>query len=175
MTATIWCNNPYMMEDKELSVIREELADSYGDETTNDIDDYELMDWYYGYHQLEYLRHETNSVDGYIVTLGDLGLWNGRTDGYKVSDFQAKIGDIFSSECDYCRWYIDFRGQIKFEGIHHDGTNYYSYWYVPLWIVNSMELDYNDIECIMEGMELWDGRRIPKEDILVPLRDEMMF
>ena len=106
MTATIWCNNPYMMEDKELSVIREELADSYGDEDVRDIDEFELMDWCYGDYQLEYLRHETNSVDGYIVTLADLGLWDGRIDGYKVYPYGSKIGDIFYSECDYCRWYF---------------------------------------------------------------------
>jgi hypothetical protein len=59
-------------------------------------------------------------VDGYIIAFANLGLWNGRVNGAKL--IGTSVADILSSECDYCTWYCD-PFNVKFEGVHHDGTN----------------------------------------------------
>ena len=61
-----------------------------------------------------------------ILVIADLGLWNGRKSGYRIIE-SGNIQDILSdNNCDYCKWYCD-RYDCKFDGIHHDGQNYYTY------------------------------------------------
>lgn len=64
-------------------------------------------------------------VDGRILVIGDLGRWNGRANGYKIID-SCNIRDILYSDCDYVEWYGDGYN-VRAEGHHHDGTNYYMY------------------------------------------------
>lgn len=68
------------------------------------------------------------TINGTIVALADLGLWNGRKIGYNV--FGANISKILSSECDYAEWYAknyNVWGRMS----HHDGTNYVLYRVIP--------------------------------------------
>ena len=63
-----------------------------------------------------------------IIIIADLGLWNGRRQAYK----EIKSGNIrdclsFERYDDYATWYIDGRGDLCCEAIHHDGTNLYTY------------------------------------------------
>lgn len=63
-------------------------------------------------------------VDGIIIVFGDLGLWNGRKQGYQI--LGSTIADILRSQCDSAEWYGDgynIRGRMD----HHDGTNYTLY------------------------------------------------
>lgn len=63
-------------------------------------------------------------VDGIIVVFGNLGLWNGRRQGYQI--LGSTIADILKSQCDDAEWYGDgynIRGRMG----HHDGTNYTLY------------------------------------------------
>lgn len=63
-------------------------------------------------------------VDGIIIVFGDLGLWNGRKQGYQI--LGSNIADILKSQCDDAEWYGDgynIRGRMG----HHDGTNYALY------------------------------------------------
>lgn len=60
-----------------------------------------------------------------IVAIGDLGLWNGRVQGYKI--IGNNVADCLYTECDYVKWYVDNRGDFRFVGHHHDGTNYTLY------------------------------------------------
>ena len=64
-------------------------------------------------------------VDGNILIIADLGLWNGRKQGYKLLNTR-NIADILYSECDYVEWYSDGKN-IKCIASHHDGTNHYTY------------------------------------------------
>lgn len=67
------------------------------------------------------------TVDGRILVIADLGLWNGRVPGYKI--LGNNINDIFdinSRGFDYAEFYGDGRN-IKATEIHHDGTNVYEY------------------------------------------------
>lgn len=61
-----------------------------------------------------------------IVIIADLGLWNGRRSGYKEIP-SGNIKDCLYSETDYNTWYVDDKGDLRCEAVHHDGTNYYLY------------------------------------------------
>lgn len=63
-------------------------------------------------------------VDGRIIAIASLGLWNGRRTGYKLYD--SNIASILYSDCDYVEWYSDGYN-IKSTQVHHDGTNYIEY------------------------------------------------
>lgn len=59
-----------------------------------------------------------------IIVIGDLGFWDGRAVGYKeLSNMQ----DCFRGDCDFSTWFIDEHKNLRYEGMHHDGTNHYLY------------------------------------------------
>ena len=64
-------------------------------------------------------------MDGRILVIADLGLWNGRRNGYQIIE-SRNIGDILYADCDYVEWYGDGYN-IRCTAHHHDGTNYYEY------------------------------------------------
>ena len=74
------------------------------------------------YRRLDEARSILNrKIDGVIIAFGDLGLWNGRKQAYRI--FENNIADILYTECDEAEWYgdgRDIRGWMK----HHDGTNH---------------------------------------------------
>jgi hypothetical protein len=77
--------------------------------------------------QTEYLYEEIRSFEkpcGHILAIADLGLWDGRHQGYQVIK-TCKVNGIFKvgNRCDYYKWYCD-RYNVRGEFIHHDGTNY---------------------------------------------------
>lgn len=61
-----------------------------------------------------------------ILVVADLGLWYGRRTGY--GEIQSgNIRDCLYSEMDYTTWYVDRRGDLCCDAIHHDGTNHFLY------------------------------------------------
>lgn len=95
--------------------------------TEEDMKENELWDWIgdmlsiyldYEHHNLD--RH----TDGRILVIADLGLWNGRRQGYKI--LNENVNSIFATGEDYTEWYSDGYN-IKATASHHDGTNYYEY------------------------------------------------
>jgi hypothetical protein len=105
----IWSNNEY---DEWCEAMQSELTeDEINPETYYGECEYSLDD------ERVNLKKE---VDGYIIAFANLGLWNGRVNGAKL--IGTSVADILSSECDYCTWYCD-PFNVKFEGVHHDGTN----------------------------------------------------
>ena len=58
-----------------------------------------------------------------ILAIADLGLWNGRKQGYKIFN---ELSDIFYADCDYVEWYVD-QYNLRATMEHHDGTNYMLY------------------------------------------------
>lgn len=86
----------------------------------NDSEDPELQGMY-----LEDERQNLNvETDGRILIIADLGLWNGRRQGYRI--LGTKVSDIMYDMADYIEWYGDGHN-IKATAAHHDGTNYYEY------------------------------------------------
>ncbi len=79
---------------------------------------------------LEYLDDERMNLNinlGMpIICIADLGLWDGRKDGYKIIG-SGNISDCLYDSCDYDTWYVDEVGDLCCDAIHHDGTNHYLY------------------------------------------------
>lgn len=61
-----------------------------------------------------------------ILVVADLGLWYGRRTGYREIQ-SGNIRDCLYSEVDYATWYVNRRGDLCCDAIHHDGTNHYLY------------------------------------------------
>lgn len=119
MKHTIWSNMNLDLDDW-----RDDLLEEYPDCSEDEL--YRIM-WDTNQDYLDDERanlHKT--VEGVIVVIADLGLWNGRRPGFKVIE-SGNIADILYDEaCDYCDWYADDK-DIRFTGHHHDGTNHYLY------------------------------------------------
>lgn len=77
----------------------------------------------------EYLNDEIwnldKVVDGRILVIADLGLWDGRRSAYKIID-SGNVKDILSFTYDYAEFYGDGYN-IRGTEVHHDGTNHYLY------------------------------------------------
>jgi hypothetical protein len=122
MKRIIWSNRNLNLEDwedcfKELEEERKkELTES---EKYDEM--YELNNQY-----LEDERMNLNiQLDNSILVMGDLGLWDGRRQGYKIIK-SGNIADILYTDCEYAEWYSDGYN-IKSTQVHHDGTNYLLY------------------------------------------------
>ena len=78
----------------------------------------------------EYFEDEKSnlnkSIDGDLIVLADLGLWNGRRTGYGIIE-NAKLSTCLKQMYDYAEWYVTRDGEFQSRQIHHDGTNYYTY------------------------------------------------
>ena len=76
---------------------------------------------------LEDARHTMDIYVGSpIIVIADLELWDGRHGGYKIIE-SGYLRDCMYSDLDGVTWYVDGRGDIRMEGCHHDGRNYYLY------------------------------------------------
>ena len=77
----------------------------------------------------EYLMGEQLNLDketnGRIIVIADLGLWNGRKQGYKILPYK-NIKYILDYRHDYAEFYGDGYN-IRGTEVHHDGTNHYLY------------------------------------------------
>ena len=94
-------------------------------EVTDEYEQYNLIEDM----NMEYLEDErcnlNEKVDGRILVIADLGLWDGRRQGYKILD--NTISDIlYDRDGEYLEWYGDGYN-IKATVSHHDGTNFYEY------------------------------------------------
>ena len=63
-------------------------------------------------------------TEGRIIAIADVGLWNGRRQGYKI--LGTNVNEIFRISEDYNEYYSDGHN-IKATCVHHDGTNYIEY------------------------------------------------
>ena len=121
----IWSNMNLDIEDwrdgyKEFLEINEMDGDP------NDED--AIYDWMVEMNN-EYLGDEQMNlnkvVEGRILVIAGLGLWNGRKQGYKI--IGNNINDIFNHGAyDDTEWYGDGYN-IRCTTHHHDGTNHYLY------------------------------------------------
>lgn len=67
-------------------------------------------------------------LDGDIIVLANIGLWNGRKIGYRELH-SNNIADClcFEKDCEYAEWYVDQYDNLKSTQSHHDGTHYLLY------------------------------------------------
>jgi hypothetical protein len=90
-------------------------------------DEYKL--WEYinetlGYYLDDECANLNKETEGRILAIADLGLWNGRRQGYKI--LTNNVNSIFTTGDDYTEYYSDGYN-IRGTGVHHDGTNFYEY------------------------------------------------
>ena len=115
----IWSNR-----NLDLADWKDFIEEEYPDVTDED-KQYELISEM----NMEYLRDErcnlSEKIDGRILVIADLGLWDGRKQGYKI--LGNTISDIlYDRDGEYLEWYGDGYN-IKATVSHHDGTNFYEY------------------------------------------------
>lgn len=97
----------------------------------------------------EYLHDEqmnlNKMVEGRILVIADLGLWNGRKSAYKIVG-SGNIKDILGFTYDCAEFYGDGYN-IRGTEVHHDGTNHYLY--------RVIREDRNIVNLLND---IWDGK-----------------
>lgn len=115
----IWSNLNLDLDDW-----REDLRYDYPDRSEDEL--YELMQSV----NSEYLCDERMNLNIQlsmpIIVIADLGLWHGRSSGYKMIN-SGNIRDCLAGGHDYVEWYVDKYGEFRCKDHHHDGVNYYRY------------------------------------------------
>ena len=115
------------LDEKAIAVLKENLKQSKldkldisDDEIYEEINDFQSMDY-----DDQYRYNLNKELDGKIIAIANIGLWNGRRSGYKIMGYNLNnILDSFS--CDYIKVYAD-RYNIHSEASHHDGTHYVTF------------------------------------------------
>ena len=97
-----YSNPEYVFDDEVWNFIDESLSNQFDDERMN-------------------LNVKT---EGRVVAIADVGLWNGRRQGYRI--LGANVNEIFRISEDYNEYYSDGHN-IKATCTHHDGVNYVEY------------------------------------------------
>lgn len=129
MERTIWKSyGMYSIQELEAAEqeTKEFLSESYPEiEQTDEAITDEIYDnidrWYYD---------ETDNLDqqleGRILAIANMGLWNGRKTGYKI--LGNNLNEVLTSTigCDENEIYFDGYN-VKARGYHHDGHNYVEY------------------------------------------------
>lgn len=125
---TIW--KSYGMYDlKEMEQAeqdaREFLEEEYGEDYPNGVDDSRVTDEIYDRIDMEFEDEESNlykQLDGRILCIADMGLWNGRKSGYKILGNNLNEVLTCSIGCDEKEVYCDAYN-VYATGYHHDGRN----------------------------------------------------
>lgn len=121
----IWSNMNLDIEDWR-DAYKEYLEENGFDERHDNDDD--LYKWMMETND-EYLGDEQMNLDkvveGRILVIADLGLWDGRKSAYKIVG-SGNIKDILSFTYDYAEFYGDGYN-IRGTEVHHDGINRFLY------------------------------------------------
>lgn len=94
------------------------------------------------------------SIGGSLLIIADLGLWNGRHQGYREKA-DADLSDCLDYRYDSAEWYVDRNGEFCGSQAHHDGTNHYVYRKIKDSATND---DIDDLE-----VKLYDGTATQKD------------
>lgn len=104
----------------------------------------------------EYLDDERMNlnkvVEGRILVIADLGLWNGRKSAFKIVE-SGNIKDILGFTYDCAEFYGDGYN-IRGTEVHHDGTNHYLY--------RVIREDRNIVNLLND---IWDGKEITSKKL----------
>ena len=123
----IWSNMNLDIEDWR-DGYKEDIEINELDKDPNDEE--ALYEWMIEMNDMYFEDEQYNlnkEVDGRIIIIADLGLWNGRKDGYKILGTNIKeIFNINPRGFDYAEFYGDGYN-IRATEHHHDGTNHYLY------------------------------------------------
>ena len=125
-TRTIYKSTGYWTQ-AEWDEVLDYYRDEWKEQTEDPCDDAVLLDLIYEADSLLFSDERMNLnkvLDGEILVIADLGRWNGRFQGYKV--IGSNLQDIMTAATKDDDFHIYSDGKdIRAEGRHHDGTNYY--------------------------------------------------
>lgn len=108
-----------------VETVSESLDIPKEDVTSDDIYEQFISDTEYFAENLESdLSYIDNKIDGKIIAIADLGLWDGRRLGYKELD---TLTDLSTCCQDYNTLEIDRYKNLTLTAVHHDGTNYITF------------------------------------------------
>jgi ribosomal protein L20A (L18A) len=122
---TIW--KSYGMYDlKELEKFEKDVKELLEEDAVENITEEKITDEVYfqidQYFDDERLNLD-KKLDGRILCIADMGLWNGRKSGYKILGNNLNEVLTCGIGCDEKEVYCDGRNVLA-KGYHHDGRNY---------------------------------------------------
>ena len=122
---TIW--KSYGMYDlKELEKFEKDVKELLEEDAVENITKEKITDEVYFQIDQSFEDEESNlykQLDGRILAIASMGLWNGRKSGYKI--LGNNLNEVLTSSigCDEKEVYCDSYN-VYAEGYHHDGRNY---------------------------------------------------
>ena len=124
---TIWSNLNLNLDEWEDGLREHYEINNLSYDEYNENDHYDTMNDINNMYLDDERANLGIQLNGAIIVIADLGLWHGRRTGYRLIN-SGKISDcLYDRNCDYCEWYVDEKGELRFTGHHHDGTNHYYY------------------------------------------------
>lgn len=115
----IWSN-----DHLDLGDWRDFLREEYPEASESDL--YQLMHDLNDDHLTDERVNLNIQMDRPILVIGDIERWNGRVSGYKEIQ-SGNIKNCLYSDTDYATWFVDRKGDLRCDAIHHDGQNHYLY------------------------------------------------
>ncbi len=104
---------------------REFLEEEYSEDYPNGVDDSRVTDEVYDRIDMEFGDEQSNLfkiLDGRIICIANMGLWNGRRTGYKILGNNLNEVLTCGIGCDEKEVYCDAYN-VYAQGYHHDGRN----------------------------------------------------
>lgn len=126
MKGIIYSDNYCDYNEEFFDYIREGIAENEECEV-DEVDEHEVYERWLDDIQFEVdefnhlLKCIDKLMDGDIIAVADLGLWNGRVQGCRVF---RNFDEILRCCEDYNTFEIDRYNNLNLKAIHHDGTNY---------------------------------------------------
>lgn len=120
----IWQNYNIDLKDEDYKNYLKE----YYPEVNNEEEKYRIIEELNNYYLEDERANLDILLDGDIIIIADIGLWNGRRRGYKELH-SNNIADClqFAEDCNNGLWFVDSYGNFKSRQTHHDGTHYLLY------------------------------------------------
>ena len=122
---TIW--KSYGMYDlKELEKFEKDVKELLEEDAVENITEEKITDEVYFQIDMNFGDEKCNldkQLDGRILCIADMGLWNGRRSGYKILGNNLNEVLTCGIGCDEKEVYCDGRNVLA-KGYHHDGRNY---------------------------------------------------
>jgi len=113
-------NSAQNYQEEEIESARKEYAEVMG-VLVDEVSEEDAIN-YMGQSLYDEEMNLDQELDGDIICIVDLGLWNGRRDGYKMLD--SNLNQILHAASDGdIKLYCD-NHNVRAENPHHDGTNH---------------------------------------------------
>lgn len=117
------------MNDNDFIIFSSFYNDVYGDPSDDESRSPEVMEYAECVNEEEYYTRKqalSEIPTNDILCIANVGTWHGRVYGHKIIHCD-NLAAIFHTNCDQAKWYVNRYKNLCFYGIHHDGSNSYTY------------------------------------------------